>query len=168
MQGPPEPLGMRLAISHITAASLGAENPLSCPWGITWKCHPRKTVLPPAEDAIFSRQDIIRAELWYDVLMPTLFSCSQCSFPSLCLPPVTQQSSQVLPVAKAPTPLELFPAPVPAYIHFSGSWLLLRACQLLSSFLTLPSPWDTSLRTQGEPGWFLQSRMEVSPHPGIN
>lgn len=75
---------MRLAISPITAASLGAENYLPCPWGITWRCHPRKT-FQPAGDAVFSRQGIIRAELWYDVLVTTPSSCSPCSFPSLSL-----------------------------------------------------------------------------------
>lgn len=86
-------------------------------------------------------------------------SRSQCSFPSLSLFSSCDSSEQPSPpVAQAPTPLELFPAPVPAYIHFPGSWLLLRACQLLSTGLTLPSPWDTSLWIQGEPGWFLQSR----------
>lgn len=126
VQGPPEPLDMRFSISHITAASLGAEKYLPCPWGITWRRYPRRTVPQPAEDAIFPRQDIIRAELWYDALMPTLFSRSQCSFPSLSLFSSCNSSEQLSPLLPSPpcgtsshsTPLELFPAPVPAYIHF--------------------------------------------------
>lgn len=102
VQGPPEPLDMRLSISHITAASLGAEKYLPCPWGITWRRYPRRTVPQPAEDAIFPRQDIIRAELWYDALMPTLFSRSQCSFPSLSLFSSCNSSEQLSPPPPSP------------------------------------------------------------------
>lgn len=150
VQRPPEPLDMRLTMSHITATFLGAES-----------------ICPPLEvsDGIFSIQDTIRLSYGMTSSCQHYFLAhSALSPPCLCFPPVTRHSSQALPMAQAPTPLELFPAPVPAYIQFSGSWLLLRACQLLSRGLMLPSPWDTSLWIRVSlGGFFNQDGCPLSP-----
>lgn len=112
---------------------------------------------------------IMRAELWHDVLMPTLFSRSQSSFPSLSLFSCCNSSEQ-------PSP------PRGTNSHSPGALPCTCAClhpffRLMTAAEGLPAAFqgiNTSLpvgRFSVDTGWaWLVSPKhdEVSPQPGTN
>lgn len=150
VQGPPEALAMGLAISHIAPPSLVH---LPCPQGFTWRRCPRRTVLQPAEDAVFSRRDIIRAELRYAVLVPALFSSSQRLPLPIFVPLLYLEGAAKSSPAK-PSQWHMLPLPWSSSLHLclptSIFFRLMTAAEGLPAAFrgvntSLPL-WDASLR----------------------